>query len=120
MQMEINKNMPLEKINLWDKLSLFNDYFKLHIIAELNGQQVKLVKFKGPFVWYRYETQDKLFLVILGKFIMQFRDRNVLLSRGELLVVPMGIEHCPLAEEEAWVMVIEPAGTANTILLEKN
>jgi mannose-6-phosphate isomerase-like protein (cupin superfamily) len=118
--MKINSGGLIEKISLWDKLCLFNDYFKPQIIAELNGQQVKLVKFKGPFMWHQYENEDKLFLVILGKFIMQFRDRNILVSRGELIVVPMGIEHCPLSEDEAWVMVIEPAGTVNSMLSKKH
>ena len=118
--MEINKPKPLEKTTLWDKLCLFNDYFNPHIIAELNGQRVNLIKFKGTFIWQIHENEDKLFIVILGKFTMQFRNRNILVSRGELLVVPRGTEYCPFAEDEAWLMVIEPAATSNQVVANKD
>ena len=104
----------MEKINLNQKLQLFQEHWKLKIIGELNGQMVKLVKFQGPFVWHHHEKEDEMFLVIKGRFRMEFRDRQVWLEEGEFLIVPRGVEHCPVAEEEANVLLFEPASVLNT------
>lgn len=104
----------MEKINLTQKLSLFNDYWNPRIVGELNGQQVKLVKFKGEFAWHKHDDEDELFYVVKGSFTMQFRDKNVELTEGEFLIVPKGIEHKPVAEQEVHVMLFEPASTLNT------
>ena len=104
----------IEKVNLQQKFSLFSEHWKPKIVGELNGQQVKLVKFVGPFVWHSHETEDELFLVVNGRFRMEFRDRNVWLEEGEFLVVPRGVEHRPVADQEAHVLLFEPATTLNT------
>jgi mannose-6-phosphate isomerase-like protein (cupin superfamily) len=103
----------MQKFNLAEKLALFTDHWKPKIVGELNGQQVKLVKFRGPFVWHHHENEDEMFLVVKGRFRMEFRDRHVWLEEGEFLVVPRGVEHRPLAEEEAHVPLFEPASTLN-------
>jgi mannose-6-phosphate isomerase-like protein (cupin superfamily) len=105
---------PIEKVNLRRKLASFSDYWSPKVIADLNGQQVKLVKFAGEFVWHHHEHEDELFMVIKGRFRMEFRDRNVWLEEGEVLVVPRGVEHRPVAEEEVEVLLFEPASTLNT------
>jgi mannose-6-phosphate isomerase-like protein (cupin superfamily) len=104
----------MEKVNLTEKLTLFNDQWKPKIVGELNGQHVKLVKFQGPFVWHHHDQEDELFLVVKGRFRMEFRDRHVCLEEGEFLVVPRGVEHRPVADEEAHVLLFEPASTLNT------
>jgi len=104
----------MEKINLLEKFGHFNDHWNPRIVAELNGQHVKLVKFAGPFVWHHHEEEDELFLVLKGAFTMEFRDRQVVVQEGEFLVVPRGVEHRPVAEAEVWVLLFEPAGTVNT------
>jgi mannose-6-phosphate isomerase-like protein (cupin superfamily) len=104
----------LEKVNLGEKLSQFSDQWKPKTVGELNGQQVKLVKFRGPFVWHHHDREDELFLVVKGRFRMEFRDRHVWLEEGELLIVPHGVEHRPVADEEAHVLLFEPASTLNT------
>jgi len=104
----------VDKVNLHKKFSLFDDHWKPKIVGELNGQQVKLVKFTGPFVWHHHENEDELFLVVKGRFRMEFRDRHVWLEEGEFLIVPRGVEHRPVAEEEAHVLLFEPATTLNT------
>ncbi|MEP6747722.1 MAG: cupin domain-containing protein [Bacteroidota bacterium] len=104
----------MEKINLIDKFSLIADYWDPKIAGELNGQHVKLVKFKGPFTWHHHEQEDELFLVVKGSFIMEFRDKNVELNEGEFLIVPRGVEHRPNATEEVAVLLFEPATTLNT------
>ena len=103
-----------EKINLEEKFGRFTAHWSPHIVAELNGQHVKLVKFQGPFVWHHHAEEDELFLVVRGSFDMEFRDRTVALSAGELLVVPRGVEHRPVAAAEVWVLLFEPAATVNT------
>ena len=103
-----------DKVNLSQKLTLFKRYWDPKIVGELNGQQLKLVKFKGEFVWHKHENADELFLVINGSFDMQFRDGTVTLNEGEFIIVPRGTEHCPKAEYEVHVMLIEPIGTRNT------
>ena len=104
----------MEKVNLAEKLALFSDQWKPKIVGELNGQQVKLVKFQGPFVWHRHDDEDELFLVVKGRFRMEFPDRHVWLEEGEFLIVPRGVEHRPVADEEAHVLHFEPASTLNT------
>jgi mannose-6-phosphate isomerase-like protein (cupin superfamily) len=108
----------MEKINLNNKLSLFSEHWKPHVIGELNGQQVKLVKFQGPFTWHHHENEDELFLVVKGRFRMEFREadreRSVWLEEGEMIIVPRSVEHRPVADEEAHVLLFEPASTLNT------
>jgi len=104
----------MDKVNLSEKLALFGEHWKPKVIAELNGQHVKLVKFRGEFVWHQHRDEDELFLVLHGRFRMDFRDRSVELGPGELLVVPRGTEHRPVAEEEVSVLLFEPASTVNT------
>lgn len=101
-------------MNLAEKFAAFTDHWNPRIVGELNGQQVKLVKFNGEFVWHRHEAEDELFLVIAGSFEMQFRDRNVQLQPGEFLIVPRGVEHRPVATSEVQVLLFEPASTLNT------
>jgi mannose-6-phosphate isomerase-like protein (cupin superfamily) len=104
----------MEKVNIAEKLSSFHDHWNPKIVGELNGQYVKLVKFIGPFTWHHHENEDEMFLVVKGRFCMEFRDRNVWLEQGEFLIVPRGVEHRPVAEEEAEVLLFEPASTLNT------
>lgn len=104
----------MEKVNLAGTLALVTDLWKPKIVAELNGQQVKLVKFQGPFVWHHHDHEDELFLVVKGRFRMEFRERHVWLEEGEFLVVPRGVEHRPVAEDETHVLLFEPASTLNT------
>ncbi len=103
-----------EKVNLADKLRLINEHWQPKIVATVNDYDVRIVKVKGEFVWHKHDNTDDFFLVLEGRLIIQLRDRNVYLEAGELFVVPRGIEHCPRADEEASVLLIEPAGTVNT------
>ncbi|MBK7606485.1 MAG: cupin domain-containing protein [Saprospiraceae bacterium] len=104
----------ISKVNLDQKLSLFSDYFNPRIVGELNNQQVKLVKFQGEFVWHNHDHEDELFLVIHGSFTMELRDQSIELYPGEMLVVPRGVEHRPVAEHEVSILLFEPATTLNT------
>lgn len=104
----------MEKVNIEEKLSLFNDHWNPRIVGALNGQEVKLVKFKGEFVWHHHENEDELFLVIDGNFKMEFRDKTVEIKKGEFIIVPKGVEHRPIAETEVSVMLFEPSNTLNT------
>ena len=104
----------MDKINLTEKLSLFDDYWHPRIVGELNGQHVKLAKLKGEFEWHHHEREDELFLVLKGRLTIKLRDRDVLLEEGECVVVPRGVEHKPVAEEEAHILLFEPATTLNT------
>jgi mannose-6-phosphate isomerase-like protein (cupin superfamily) len=104
----------MEKINLTEKFSLFSEYWNPKIAGELNGQYVKLVKFKGPFVWHHHENEDELFYVVKGSFDMEFRDKTVTVNEGEFIIVPHGVEHRPNAKEEVHVLLFEPASTLNT------
>jgi mannose-6-phosphate isomerase-like protein (cupin superfamily) len=101
-------------VNLAQKLSTFSEYFSPKIVADYNGNDVYLAKIKGEFVWHSHPDTDDLFLVLKGKLTIKLRDGDVVLGPGELYVVPKGVEHCPVAEEEAHVLLIEPAGTPNT------
>jgi mannose-6-phosphate isomerase-like protein (cupin superfamily) len=104
----------MNKVNLAEKLALFSEYWKPKVVGELNGQQVKLVKFKGPFTWHHHDAEDEMFLVLKGHFRMELRDRDVELAEGEFIVVPKGVEHRPVADEEVHVLLFEPATTLNT------
>lgn len=106
--------MNAEKVNIAQKLALFGEHWSPKIVGELNGQHVKLVKLLGEFVWHRHEDEDELFLVVEGRFRMEFRDRNAWIEEGEFIVVPRGVEHRPVADEEASVLLFEPASTLNT------
>jgi mannose-6-phosphate isomerase-like protein (cupin superfamily) len=104
----------MDKVNISEKLSQFKDYYNPRIIGELNGQQVKAVKVKGEFVWHHHDHEDELFLVIQGKLKMEFRDKTVEVSPGEFIIVPRGVEHKPVADEEVHMLLFEPASTLNT------
>jgi len=108
------KQLIMDKINLADKLARFSECWSPRIVGELNGQHVKVVKIKGEFLWHEHEKEDELFLVITGKMIIHLRDRAIELSEGEFFIVPKGIEHKPAAEEEAHILIFEPASTVNT------
>jgi mannose-6-phosphate isomerase-like protein (cupin superfamily) len=104
----------MEKVNISQKLSLFTDHWSPKIVGELNGQHVKLVKFKGEFVWHKHDHEDELFYVVKGSFNMEYRDKTVTINENEFLIVPKGVEHRPVAGEEVSVMLFEPATTLNT------
>ena len=103
-----------DRITLDQKFARFTDHWKPKIVAELNGQQVKLAKFQGAFDWHAHADEDELFLVHRGQFRMEFRDRTVTLVAGDMIVVPRGVEHRPVADEEVEVILFEPASTLNT------
>ncbi|GJM21464.1 MAG: cupin [Planctomycetota bacterium] len=103
-----------QPVRLADKLAAFSEHWQPKLIAELNGQHVKLAKLQGEFVWHAHEQEDELFLVLHGELVMEYRDRSVTLREGELLVVPRGVEHRPVAEREVHVLLFEPASTVNT------
>ena len=104
----------MDAIDLADKLELFSAHWSPRIVAALNGQEVKLAKFIGAFNWHSHADEDEMFLVLKGSFTMEFRDGSVELSEGQMLVVPKGVEHRPVAESECCVMLVEPAGLVNT------
>ena len=104
----------MQKVNLLEKFEMFTEHWSPKIVGELNGQHVKLVKFKGPFTWHHHDNEDELFYVVKGSFVMELRDKNIELHEGDFLVVPRGIEHRPNASKEVWVMLFEPATTLNT------
>jgi mannose-6-phosphate isomerase-like protein (cupin superfamily) len=104
----------METINLREKFSLFTDYWNPRIIGEVNECHVKAVKLKGEFVWHHHEHEDELFLVVKGTLRMKFRDREALVREGEFVIVPRGIEHLPVADEEVHIVLIEPRTTLNT------
>lgn len=106
--------MNIKKVNLTEKFSLFNDHWSPKIAGELNGQQVKLVKFKGEFVFHHHEHEDELFYVVKGSFDMHFAEEVITINEGELIIVPRGVEHKPVAKEEVQVLLFEPASTRNT------
>jgi mannose-6-phosphate isomerase-like protein (cupin superfamily) len=104
----------MEKINVSEKLSTFNDHFNPRIVGELNGQHIKLVKFRGEFIWHHHEQEDELFYVVKGSFDMHMRDKTITVNAGEFLIMPHGVEHKPVAKEEVEIMLFEPASTLNT------
>lgn len=104
----------MEKVDLSAALERITDHWSPRIVGELNGQQVKLAKLQGEFVWHHHEHEDELFLVLDGELTLEFRDRSVTLEQGQFIVVPRGVEHRPVAEHEAHVLLFEPASTLNT------
>jgi mannose-6-phosphate isomerase-like protein (cupin superfamily) len=110
----ISEVRPMDRVNLGEKLALFNDHWSPKVVGELDGELVKLVKFVGEFVWHKHDHEDELFLVVKGRFRMDFRDRQVWLEEGEFLIVPRVVEHRPVADDEVHVMLFEPATTLNT------
>ena len=109
----------MQKLNLQEKLSLINDHWNPRIAGELNGQYVKLVKFQGPFTWHHHDNEDELFMVVKGRFRMDYRDeensdQETWIEEGEMIIVPRGVEHRPFAEEECHVLLFEPVSTLNT------
>jgi mannose-6-phosphate isomerase-like protein (cupin superfamily) len=104
----------MEKVNLAHKFSLFEDHWSPMIAGEINDSYLKLVKFKGEFVWHHHESEDELFLVVKGRFLVKLRDRDIWLEEGEFVIVPRGVEHKPIAEEEVHVLLLEPKSTLNT------
>lgn len=104
----------MQKVNIAEKFSKISEYWKPYIAAELNGQHLKLDKLKGEFIFHHHEHEDEMFLVVKGRFRMEFRDRHEWIEEGELIVVPRGVEHRPVADEECWLLLFEPASTLNT------
>ncbi len=104
----------MEKVNLAQKFSLFTDHYNPRIIGELNKQHVKAVKLKGEFVWHKHDHEDELFLVIKGSLSMELRNKTIEINEGEFLIVPRGVEHKPVAQEEVHILLFEPASTLNT------
>jgi mannose-6-phosphate isomerase-like protein (cupin superfamily) len=104
----------MDKVNLSQKFSMFQDYWNPKIAGELNDSYIKLVQLKGEFVWHLHEREDELFLVVKGSLLIKLRDRDILLEEGEFVIIPHGVEHLPVAEEEAHVLLIEPKTTLNT------
>ncbi len=104
----------LTKVNLGAKLSRFSEHWRPKVVAELNGQEVKLAKFQGEFVWHRHDEADELFLVLRGRFRMELRDGAVDMEEGDVIVIPRGVEHRPVADEETSVLLFEPVGMRNT------
>jgi mannose-6-phosphate isomerase-like protein (cupin superfamily) len=104
----------MEKVNIAEKLSRFSDHWNPRIIGELNGQQVKAAKLKGEFFFHQHEQEDEMFLIVKGTLKMEFRDRTEILKPGEFIIVPRGVEHKPVADEEVELLLFEPASTLNT------
>jgi mannose-6-phosphate isomerase-like protein (cupin superfamily) len=106
--------MALESVNLSEKFGRFSDYWSPKIAGELNDSYVKLVKFQGEFLWHHHDNEDELFLVVKGRILMRLRDRDVWVNEGEFIIVPRGVEHMPVAHQEAHVVLLEPKSTLNT------
>ena len=106
--------MPIEKVNLAEKFDSFKDHWHPRIVGRLNGQEVKIVRLKGPFVMHKHDTEDEMFLVISGLLKMKLEDKTLQLKEGEFVIIPKGVLHCPIADEEVKVMLFEPEGTVNT------
>ena len=104
----------MTKVNLAGKLATFSELYQPKTVGQFNGHDLMVVKVKGPFTWHKHDGTDDFFLVLKGRLTIQMRDANIVLNPGELFVVPRGVEHCPVAEEETHVLLIEPTGTANT------
>ena len=104
----------MDKVNLAEKFKLFQEHWSPKIVGEVNDCYLKVVKFKGEFVWHHHDVEDEMFLVIKGHFVMKLRDRDVRIEEGEFIVIPHGIEHMPVADEEVEVLLIEPRTTLNT------
>lgn len=106
--------MAIEVVNIAQKLDLISEYWSPRIAGELNDSHLKLVKLKGEFVWHQHEAEDELFLVVKGRLLIKLRDRDLWLNAGEFVIIPRGVEHCPVAEEETSVILLEPKTTLNT------
>lgn len=104
----------MTKVNIAEKFSLFDEYWQPKIAGELNDSYVKLAKIKGEFIWHHHEQEDELFLVIKGRLLIKLRDRDIWLDEGEFYIVPRGVEHKPIAEEEVHILMLEPKTTVNT------
>lgn len=104
----------INKVNLSEKFPLFAEYWSPKIVGELNGQHVKLAKFRGEFVWHKHDNEDEMFFVVEGTLIIEFRDKTITLNKNEFAIVPKGVEHKPIAKNEVLVMLFEPATTLNT------
>lgn len=104
----------MQSFNINQKLSLFSEHWSPKIVGELNGQHVKLAKLKGEFVWHKHDTEDELFMVVKGTLRMEFREQTIVLNEHDVLIVPRGVEHRPVAEDEVSVLLFEPATTLNT------
>lgn len=104
----------MEKVNIAQKFTLFQDHWSPKIVGELNDAHVKLVKVKGEFVWHHHEAEDELFLVVKGRLLIKLRDQDIWLEEGEFVIIPKGVEHMPVAEEEVHLMLLEPKSTVNT------
>ncbi len=104
----------MKKVNIAQKLSLFQEYWSPRIAGELNDSCVKLAKLKGEFVWHHHEAEDELFLVVKGNLLIKLRDRDILLEEGEFMIIPKGVEHLPIAKEEVHLLLLEPKSTVNT------
>ena len=104
----------MEAVNLAERFSLFTDYWSPKVVGELNDFHVKLVKVKGEFVWHHHDAEDEMFLVVKGRLLIQLRDRDIWLEEGEFTIIPRGVEHKPVAEEETHVLLLEPKSTLNT------
>lgn len=101
-------------INVTQKFGLFNEYWSPRVVGELNDSHIKLAKLHGEFIWHLHENEDEMFLIVKGKLLIKLRDRNLWLNEGEFVIIPKGVEHCPVAEEEVHVMLLEPKSTLNT------
>ena len=110
----------MEKVNLAEKFNLFNEYWSPRIVGELNGQYVKLAKFKGEFIWHSHANEDELFLVVKGTLRIEFREGSITLNEGEFYIVPKGVEHKPIADKETHIMLLEPKSTEQTGGIESN
>ncbi len=104
----------MQIVNIAQKLKLFNEYWSPRIVGELNDSHIKLAKLHGEFVWHQHVNEDEMFLIIKGKLLIKLRDRDLWLNEGEFVVIPKGVEHCPVAEDEVHVMPLEPNSTLNT------
>jgi mannose-6-phosphate isomerase-like protein (cupin superfamily) len=104
----------IEPVNLVEKFALFAEHWSPKIVGELNGQYVKLAKLKGEFVWHHHEAEDELFFVVKGSLTMRLPEKETVVREGEFLIVPRGVEHCPVADKEVHVLLFEPKSTAHT------
>ena len=104
----------MEKVNLAEKFKLFQEHWSPKIVGEVNDCYLKVVKFKGEFVWHHHDAEDEMFLVVKGRFVMRLKDRDIQLDEGEFIVIPRGVEHMPVANDEVAVLLIEPKTTLNT------
>ncbi len=104
----------MDKVNLEEKFGLFSEHWSPKIVGQINDCHVKIAKLLGEFEWHHHENEDEMFFVVKGRLTVKFRDRDIVLDEGELLVIPRGVEHLPVAEEEVWLMMVEPTGTLNT------